>query len=95
MPAVFITADDVKAGKPAPDGYLLAASRLNVKPSHCVAVEDTPAGIQAAKAAGMKVIGIASTRPREKLTQADVIVQQLADIDVRATGNLIMIHFLQ
>ena len=50
-PEIFITAEDVNAGKPAPDGYLLAASRLNVQPFDCVVVEDAPAGLQAAKAA--------------------------------------------
>jgi sugar-phosphatase len=92
-PDVFITADDVTAGKPAPDAYLLAASRLNVKPSDCVVVEDTAAGIQAAKAAGMKAIGIAATRPREMLKQADVIVKQLADIKLSINGSKINIQF--
>ena len=52
-PRVFITADDVNVGKPAPDGYLLAASRLNLKPTDCIVVEDAPAGIQAGKSAGL------------------------------------------
>ena len=93
IPDVFITADVVTAGKPAPDAYLLAAKRLNVKPSDCVVVEDTPAGIQAAKTAGMKAIAISSTHPREALSQADVVVQQLADIQIRVTGSDINIQF--
>jgi mannitol-1-/sugar-/sorbitol-6-phosphatase len=92
-PKVFITADDVKAGKPAPDAYLLAASRLSVKPEDCVVIEDTPAGIQAGKSAGMKVIGVASSHPKEELNQADVVVQQLADIKLNIIGNQIHIHF--
>lgn len=90
-PQVFVTADDVKAGKPAPDAYLLAAKRLQVAPSDCVVVEDAPAGIRAGKAAGMKVIGIASSHSKEELGQADVVVQQLADIKVQLTGNQILI----
>lgn len=93
MPAVFITADVVTAGKPAPDAYLLAAKRLSVKPSDCVVVEDTPAGIQAAKAAGMKSIAISSTHRREALSQADVVVQQLANLQVRVTAGDINIRF--
>jgi sugar-phosphatase len=91
-PEVFITADDVKAGKPAPDGYLLAAKRLNVGPADCVVVEDAPAGIQAGKAAGMKVIGIASSLQKETLSQADIVVRELADIKLQFTGNSIRIQ---
>jgi sugar-phosphatase len=92
MPEVFITAEDVRAGKPAPDGYLLAAKRLGVKPADCVVVEDAPAGIQAGKAAGMNVIGIMSMHPREALSQADVVIQQLADIKLHLTGNQIQLQ---
>lgn len=60
-PSVLITADDVDNGKPAPDGYLLGAERLGVDPSACVVVEDAPAGIKAAQAAGMRVIAVATT----------------------------------
>jgi sugar-phosphatase len=92
-PDVFITAGDVTAGKPAPDAYLLAANRLHVEPSDCVVVEDAPMGIQAAKAAGMKAIGIASTHPKEALRQADVVAQQLADINLDVTNYEINIQF--
>ncbi len=91
-PDVFVTADDVKAGKPAPDAYLLAASHLQVEPADCVVVEDAPAGIQAGKSAGMKVIGIASSHSVVELGQADVVVQQLAHIKVQVVGNLINIQ---
>jgi sugar-phosphatase len=92
-PDVFITADDIKAGKPAPDAYLLAAKRLRVSPADCVVVEDAPAGIQAGKAAGMKVIGIASSHSKEELRQADVVVQQLTDIKMHVAGNQIHLQF--
>jgi sugar-phosphatase len=91
-PDVFITAEDVTAGKPAPDAFQLAAAQLKVKASDCVVVEDSPAGIQAAKAAGMKAIGIASTQPKEALSKADAIVQQLADIKVQITGSQLNIQ---
>ena len=93
-PEVFITAEDVNAGKPAPDGYLLAARRLTMKPSDCVVVEDAPAGIQAGKSAGMKVIAIASSISKEALSQADVVIQQLADIRINVTNQEIKINFL-
>ena len=85
------TAANVKAGKP-PRCVLLAAI-VDVKPSDCVVVEDAPAGIHAGKAAGMTVIGIASSRSKEELGHADVVVQQLADIKLHITGNEINIRF--
>jgi len=92
-PEVFITADDVKAGKPAPDGYLLAASCLQVKPSDCVVIEDAPAGIQAGKSAGMRVIAVASTLTVEALNQADFAVKHLSKIHLHNTEAGIQIQF--
>jgi sugar-phosphatase len=91
-PEVFITGGDVSAGKPSPEGYLLAAKRLNVKPWDCVVVEDAPAGIQAGKAAGMRIIGIASSISKDALDQADIIVQQLADVRLQVTKGTINIQ---
>lgn len=91
VPEVFITADDVKAGKPAPDAYLLAAERLHISPADCVVVEDAPAGVRAGKAAGMKVIGIASSHSKEELSQANVVIQKLSDIKVRIIGDMLSI----
>ncbi len=64
LPAVFITAEDVKTGKPAPDGYRLAAGRLGVAAQDCVVFEDAPAGIQAGEAAGAAVVVISATHQR-------------------------------
>ena len=91
-PEVFITAEDVKTGKPAPDGYLLAASRLQLKPSECVVIEDAPAGIQAGKSAGMRVIAVASTLTSEVLRQADVAVRHLSEIKLLNTSQGIQIR---
>ncbi|MGQ3888482.1 HAD family hydrolase [Legionella sp. CNM-1927-20] len=54
----IVTSEDVSHGKPSPEGYLLTAQRINITPKHCLVIEDTPFGIQAAKAAGMQVIGL-------------------------------------
>jgi len=89
FPTVLITADDVQAGKPAPDGYQLAARRLKMQPADCVVIEDSPAGVQAGKAASMRVIGVASTHKPEELQEADAVVTQIGDIDLRAEGNAI------
>lgn len=55
---VVVTRDDVCAGKPAPDVYLLACLRLDVRPADCVAYEDTDEGVAAATAAGLRVIDV-------------------------------------
>ena len=57
-PAVVVSGDDVARNKPAPDGYLQAARRLNVAPSRALVIEDTPAGIAAGLAAGCDVLGV-------------------------------------
>jgi sugar-phosphatase len=82
IPTVLVASEDVKCGKPAPDGYLLAAERLGLAADRCVVIEDTPLGIQAACAAGMVVIGLATTHPVKQIQQASVIVASLRDIEV-------------
>jgi sugar-phosphatase len=92
VPKVFITADDVVHGKPDPEPYLKGAQLLGYAPVECLVIEDAPAGIQAARAAGMKVIGMASTFAAEKLAGADAVVRSLSDIQVSSngTGNLVV-----
>jgi sugar-phosphatase len=60
-PSVLVTADDVARGKPAPDPFLEAAKRLGVDPTRCLVVEDAPAGLQAAKAAGCSTLAVVTT----------------------------------
>ena len=59
----MVSADDVSKGKPDPEPYLTGARMLGMNPADCLVIEDAPAGIQAAHAGGMKVIGITSTYP--------------------------------
>src|SRR5580704_13240261 len=63
IPKVLVSADDIRAGKPDPEGYLTAAKLLGAVPKRCLVVEDSVAGIQAARRAGMSVVGITSTLP--------------------------------
>jgi sugar-phosphatase len=67
FPRVFITGDMVKRGKPDPEGYLTGAERLGVSPRDIVVFEDAPPGIAAARAAGMRVVGVLTTHPAEAL----------------------------
>lgn len=71
-----------KAYKPKPDVYLHAAKMLEVQPCHCIAIEDSPSGIKAAKAAGMYCIGINTSKNPALLAQADEIVDCFSEIDV-------------
>ena len=88
VPEVLISAEDVQAGKPDPEPYLFAAVMLGVKPERCVVIEDAPAGIQAGRAAGMKVAAVLSgDYPAEELRAAQVVVRRLADIEVVQTGK--------
>ena len=73
LPEVLISSDDVTKGKPDPEGYLKAASRLGVSPDRCVVVEDTPVGILAARSAGMNILGVTTTFAAEKLLGAPVV----------------------
>lgn len=61
LPKVLITAEDVRRGKPHPDGYLTAAARLQVAPAACLVFEDAHAGVEAARAAGMVTVGLTTT----------------------------------
>jgi sugar-phosphatase len=88
VPAVLVTADDVARGKPDPQAYLLAAGRLGVSPPECIVVEDAPAGVEAALAAGMRVIAVATTHPPEALARADAVAARLLDIQVSAADEL-------
>jgi sugar-phosphatase len=67
LPAVVVSADDVHHGKPHPEGVLRAASLLHAAPAECLVIEDTPAGIQAAHAAGMRALGITTSYTCEQL----------------------------
>ncbi len=57
-PALLVTSDDVRAGKPDPEGYLLAAGQLGADPGRCLVVEDAEAGVRAGRAAGAMVAGL-------------------------------------
>jgi len=59
-----MSSEQVKAGKPAPDVFLAAATAMQIAPDHCIVVEDAPAGIEAARRAGMKSVGVLTTHDK-------------------------------
>ncbi|MEB3211172.1 MAG: HAD family phosphatase [Leptolyngbyaceae bacterium] len=88
--SVIVSADDIQTSKPDPDGYLLAVDRFNADfpdltlvPSDCLVLEDTPAGITAAKRAGMSVVGVANTYPFHMMQrQANWTVDYLTELEI-------------
>ena len=82
----LVTADEVERGKPDPEGYGLALAALNavpplperlVHPHECVAIEDSPAGLEAAAACGLRTLGVAQTYPAAALSRADAVIAKL------------------
>lgn len=78
LPAHLVTADDVRQGKPDPEGYLAAGRALGLPIDGLIVIEDSPAGIEAARAAGVRaVIGVGE---RALASDADVVVRDLRDV---------------
>jgi len=76
----YIGSEDYTHGKPAPDCFLLAAHKLKVPPAECVVFEDSEAGVRAGKAAGMYVVALnRPNRPKQNLSPADLILENLSD----------------
>jgi beta-phosphoglucomutase len=87
---LIVSADDCPVGKPDPAIYLLTLKRLNavvrplLRPSECLVIEDSKAGIRAARAAGMPVLALATTYPADELREADCVMPSLAGVDPEA-----------
>jgi haloacid dehalogenase superfamily, subfamily IA, variant 3 with third motif having DD or ED/haloacid dehalogenase superfamily, subfamily IA, variant 1 with third motif having Dx(3-4)D or Dx(3-4)E len=80
---------NVKNGKPHPEVFLNAAKLLNAPSNRCVVIEDSFAGIAAAKAAGMKVVGVTTTHKPDKLSETDFIIDDFDDLSVEILKDLI------
>lgn len=92
LPRTLVSGDMLANGKPAPGGYLLGARLLGRPPSECVVVEDAPAGIAAGIAAGMRVIGVATTYARAELRGCAGIVTDLAGITVEREDSALRLR---
>jgi sugar-phosphatase len=82
-PAAMITADSIARGKPDPEPFLLGAKALGVDPSRCLVLEDAPAGIASALAAGMPVVAFRTTHPEAEIEGATVVLDTLAEAVAR------------
>ena len=85
---VIITADDTDKGKPNPEIFLKAAEKLNIAPADALVFEDAKYGVEAAKNGAMKCIAITSTNKKEKLHQADLIIDKYSDLDINKVLSL-------
>src|SRR5215469_2733206 len=81
-----VSAEDVQAGKPDPQVFLIAASRLGAEPRECIVVEDAQAGVEAARRAGMRSIGVGRTAP---LLGADLAAAKLSDLPSDVFSSLL------
>lgn len=85
---LFVTAEDVNKSKPDPEGYTLGIKRMEdllrkkLNRKRCVAFEDTPAGIEAARHAGLRVVGVAHTFPPHELHDADYVILSFSDLNL-------------
>ncbi|EJD01137.1 phosphatase [Fomitiporia mediterranea MF3/22] len=88
-PSNFIAAEDVKAGKPAPDPYLEGAKLLGLDPRRCLVVEDAPAGIASGLAAGCKTLGVITSHSGEAMLREGTtyLVKDLASVSMKLTPN--------
>lgn len=92
---VIVGADDTTASKPAPDPYLRAVALLgsqlhrSLLPGDCVAVEDSHWGLESARQAGLRTVGVAQTYPAEALAAADLVIDVIDRLDILAIQRLL------
>jgi sugar-phosphatase len=87
IPHVFVTAEEVRQGKPDPEGYLKAAALVGAEPRSCLVIEDAPAGIQAARAGDIPALAITTTFPAEKLQEATIVTTGLDRLHLTVTRS--------
>lgn len=87
---IIVDGKQTSRGKPFPDPYLKGLDGLGIRPEECMVVENAPLGVKAAKNAGIYCVGICSTVSREKLKEADEVVEsfQCINLVVKSSNNL-------
>ena len=85
---VIITGNDVTKGKPDPQVFFMAAEKMAVEPKNCVVFEDAVLGVEAAKRAGMKCVGIDRYGKPERLKKADLVVSDLGEVNIEKIKEL-------
>ncbi|MFD9940402.1 HAD-IA family hydrolase [Nonomuraea sp. NPDC059023] len=92
VPRVLVSADDVRHAKPHPEGFLLAAGLLGVDPADALAVDDSPSGIRAARAAGMTTIAVMFRHDGAALAEADRIAEHLGRIELEINDHSLVLR---
>ncbi|MFC1640792.1 HAD family hydrolase [Patescibacteria group bacterium] len=83
-----VTAHDISNSKPDPEIYLEAAKQLRMQPASCLVFEDSFSGIEAGKAAGMKVVGVATTHPEDKIQNVDHVITDFMEMTLKKAREL-------
>jgi len=83
-----IISGNLLPSKPAPDVFQVAAASIRAQPSHCVVIEDSVAGITAAKNAGMRSVAVTTTNPPDKFREADYVVEDFRKFDLDTLKSL-------
>lgn len=91
LPTVIVPIDEIRNGKPDPEGFLQAAAKLRVAPEHCVVFEDTRPGIEAGLRAGMQVIALLTTYSSQQLQHRPAI-RDFRDVEIKTEGALLTIE---
>lgn len=86
LPKVIVPVDEIRKGKPDPEGFLCAAERLGIPPEECLVFEDTRPGIEAGINAGMQVVGILTTMSDDQLRHRPLI-RDFRDVTIRPQGD--------
>ena len=87
--AATVCGPEVEHGKPAPNIFLRAAELLELPPERCIVVEDAPSGVAAAHAGGFACLAVATTRPRELLSEAELLLDSLEEATPGAVAGLL------
>jgi mannitol-1-/sugar-/sorbitol-6-phosphatase len=91
LPRVIVPVDEIRNGKPDPEGFLHAAARLGVAPEECIVFEDTRPGIEAGVSAGMRVVGLLTTYSSQQLRHRPLVVD-FRDVAIRTEGEFLKIE---
>ena len=84
-----INSTHITHGKPHPEIYQVAARRMQLNPAHCIAFEDSVAGVRSAADAGFKTVALTTTHQREELQYADLIVTDFTEISIEKLSELL------
>ena len=85
----IIKANDIEKGKPDPEIFLKAAEELGVPPKNCVVFEDSISGVQAGKAANMRVVALTTTHSKEELKEADLVIEDYKELDFKRLSSIL------